>query len=134
MMQSVSGFHIIGIPSIREQEESTSHPSQSKCDDEDQRIGGNVQIKVGQTVHQNGGDTSDATKTNPGVKAIFRLPVTPDGAYEDPENRPKHQHTSWNAKFADHFQIVAVGVVHKAVEESRLHGSISHGKRAQTRT
>jgi len=57
-MQADAGFQIIGLPSIREQEESTSHPSQSKCDDEDQRIGGNVQIKVGQTVHQDGGDTS----------------------------------------------------------------------------
>src|SRR5467141_2416231 len=124
---------IAGPPSIRAR--GISFPSKlSQRDGEDQRIGGNVQIKVGQTVHQNSGDTSDATETNSGVKAIFRLPVTPDGACEDPENRTKHQDASWNAKFADHFQIVAVGVVHKVVEESGLHRSISHGKRAQART
>src|SRR5260370_33196011 len=100
-MQADAGFQIIGLPSIREQEESTSHPSQSKCDDEDQRIGGNVQIKSGQTVQQDGGHTSDATKTNSSVKANCPLSGAPDGKCEDPKNPTKHPKSSRQPKFTD---------------------------------
>src|SRR5258708_33926507 len=76
---------------------------------------------------------SVVTKINHGFKAIVGLPVTPDSSREKPENRTKHQDASRQSEFADHFQIVAVGVVHQKGKKSALHGSIRHGKSSQPR-
>src|SRR5258708_34570229 len=85
-------------------------------------------------MYQEGGDTSYAAQTNRGFKAIFGLPVAADGLRENPENGGKHQDASWQSEFAEHFQIVAVGVVHQKGEKSGLHGSEGHGKSTEART
>src|SRR5258708_29456626 len=85
-------------------------------------------------MYQEGGDTSYAAQTNRGFKAIFGPPVTTDGSRENPENGCKHQDASWQSELAEHFQIVAVGVVHQKGEKSGLHGSEGHGKRTEART
>src|SRR5258708_20925109 len=85
-------------------------------------------------MYQEGGDTSYAAQTNRGFKAIFGPPVTTDGLRENPENGGKHQYASWQSEFAEHFQIVAVGVVHQKGEKSGLHGSEGHGKSTEART
>src|SRR6266853_5000136 len=110
------------------------HPSQSQRDREDQRICRNIEIKIRQTVHQDGSDTSDTAKANCGFKAIFGPAVTPDGSCENPENRGKHQDSSGQPEFADEFQIITVGVVHKKGEKRALHESKRHGKSPQACT
>src|SRR5205807_9209582 len=87
-----------------------------------------------QTVHQHGGNTSDAAKAHRPFKAILGFSVTMDSSCENPEDGTKHQDASWQSKFADYFQIIAVSVVDQKGKKSGLHGSIRNDKSTQART
>src|SRR6266478_1781137 len=109
------------------------HVRPGQCQDysEHQRIGGDIQIKVGQAVHQNRRNTPDATQGNGFVETFFRFLVLTGGSGEHPEDRTKHQNSPRQAEFASDLQVIAVRVVDEEVEENGLNGRINCRKGAQ---
>src|SRR5712691_9356069 len=103
-------------------------PRQRQDDCEDQSIGRNVQIKVGQAVYQDCRNTPDATERCGLVETLLSVPVVPDGLGEDPEDRAKNQQPSGKTEFADDLQVVAVRVFNKEVAKSGLNRGIGHGE------
>src|SRR6266481_955062 len=85
-------------------------------------------------MHQNCGDTPDATQRNGFVKTFSRCSVLPDGLREYPKDRAKHQDSTGQAELARDLQVIAMGVVNEESEESSLNGWINHGKATQSRS
>src|SRR6266446_1310887 len=83
-------------------------------------------------MHQNSGNTPNASQTNGLVKTFFQFPVPTRGFGQDPEDRAKYQNGTRQAKFSGYFQVIAVGVLNEKIEESGLNGGISHGKGSQS--
>jgi len=111
------------------------HVRPGQCQDysEHQRIGGDIQIKVGQAVHQNRRNTPDATQGNGFVETFFRFLELTGGLGEHPEDRPKHQNSARQAEFTSDLQVIAVAVLDEEMEENGLNGRINCPKRSPTR-
>src|SRR5947208_15563206 len=105
----------------------SARPGHRQNNGEDQCVGGNIQIKVGHAMHQNGPDTPNASQGNGFVKTFFRFPVTMRGSGQDPEDGAKHQNGAGQAKFSGYLQAVAWGVVDEGIEKSGLNGRNSDG-------
>lgn len=65
-------------------------PGHRQDNSEDQCIGGDIQIKVREAMHQNCRNTSNATQRHGFVEMLFRVPIVPDGLGEYPEDRTEH--------------------------------------------
>src|SRR3989442_12184319 len=107
-------------------------PSQCQNYCEDQGICGDIQIKVGQAVHQNCHNATDATQRNGLVETLLRFSVLTGGLGEEPENRTKHQNTGRQTELAGNLKVIAVRVLDEKSEESGLNGRINHGKGPQS--
>ena len=66
-------------------------PGQSENYAEDQRVGGNVQIKVRHAVHQDCDNASNAAETNSAVVAVIGPPIMPYRLGEYPEDRAENK-------------------------------------------
>src|SRR5437879_4307589 len=110
----------------------SARPSHRQNHGEEQCVGRDIQIKVGQTMHQNGANTPDTSERNGFVKTFLQLSVPTGALGQDPEDRAKYQNGTRQAKFRGYFQVIAVGVLNKKIEESSLNGGISHRKGSQS--
>ena len=106
----------------------SARPSHRQNHGEDQCVGRDIQIKVGQAMHQNGANTPDTSERNGFVKTFLQLSVPTYGPDKNPEDRAKYQDRTRQAKFRGYFQVIAVGVLNKKIEESSLNGGVSHEK------
>src|SRR5205807_9058003 len=106
----------------------SARPSRRQNHGEDQCVGRDIQIKVGQAMHQNGANTPDTSERNGFVKTFLQLSVPTGALGQDPENRAKNKNGTRQAKFRGYFQVIEVGVLNKKIEESRLNGGVSHEK------
>src|SRR5439155_2892464 len=109
-------------------------PTATQCQDycEHQRIGGDIEIKVGQAVHEDCRNTPDATQRYGFVETLFRFPVPTEGLDEHPKDRAKHPNCNRQAELARDLQVIAVRVFDEMSEENSLNGRINHRKGPQS--
>ena len=80
---------------------------------EHQRIGGDIEIKVGQAVHENCHNTPYATQRDGFVETLCRFPVPPGGLGEHPEDRAKRQNSARQTEVSSDLQVVAVRMLNE---------------------
>src|ERR1700704_4604655 len=103
----------------------TVRPGQCQDYCENQGIRGDIQIEVGQAVHQNCRDTPDRTQRDGTCEALPCCPVVTDSSYENPEDRAKHQDATGQAELACDLQVITVRMLNEESEKRSLNGRIN---------
>src|SRR5437660_11186027 len=104
----------------------SARPSHRQNHGEDECVGRDIQIKVGQAMPQNGANTPDTSERNGFVKTFLQLSVPTGALGQDPENRAKNQNGTRQAKFRGYSQATALGVLNTEREESSSNRGVSH--------
>src|SRR5882672_6290140 len=108
-------------------------PGQTENNEENQSVGGNLEIEVRQAVQRDRQETSKTSQRYRLFRSARATVETPGALQQHVEDRAEKQQCGRDAEFGSKFQIVVVGVTHKFTRESSLYQRVGNRESAKTR-